>query len=109
MRDFKLSLNGSLSKKVNTIRKRVADKVRPLATPLPEEARLFVDLHAERLPKIYNRLNKETISQIRFGEELLPAERETFIQMLHHVQRALGFEPEHLGRLRASISSNRMT
>ncbi|KAJ1500670.1 hypothetical protein HMI56_003695, partial [Coelomomyces lativittatus] len=90
------------SKKINTVRKRVAEKIKPQNVGLPIEARLESGNKIER-PILIDRLTEENIKKIQFSSFLLDQEKLIFLQRLHEVQGALGFSINDLGILAEGI------
>ncbi|KAJ1502237.1 hypothetical protein HMI55_002992 [Coelomomyces lativittatus] len=91
-------------KTLNTICKKVADKIRPQNVPLPEDAELLREQDSEP-EKVWDRLTPENISKIKFGEMLSPKERSAYLEVMSRYQSVLGFDPEHLGRLNSCIET----
>ncbi|KAJ1499546.1 hypothetical protein HMI54_011675 [Coelomomyces lativittatus] len=90
---------------INTIRKKVADKVRPQNVPLPEDARLEFEKGKDEVMKVWDRLTPENISKIKFGDGLNQEEKIGYLEVMNRYQSVLGFEPGHLGRLKSCIEN----
>ncbi|KAJ1499756.1 hypothetical protein HMI56_004223, partial [Coelomomyces lativittatus] len=84
------------TKQINTVQKRVADKIKLQNIRLPQEARLETGNLIKR-PLIKNKFTTENITKIKFSSFLKEKEKEFFLQQLSTVQGALGFSIQDLG------------
>ena len=89
---------------INTKYKTVEKKVRPVATPLPEDSeKIMKEVSTEpilRDPKrIGHKFMEETIKELRIGGEdfLKPIEEAEFRKMLGQHGKAFSFNPEEIG------------
>ncbi|KAJ1502264.1 hypothetical protein HMI55_002980 [Coelomomyces lativittatus] len=68
---------------INTIRKKVADKVRPQNVPLPEDAQLDFEKGKDEVMKVWDRLTPENISKIKFGDGLTQEEKIGYLEVMN--------------------------
>jgi hypothetical protein len=79
------------------LQKKVANKVRPDTVPiLAGEAPMDCRQGVEAIPVERGRLTKSREKDIKFGDDVSPAEQELWLAMFKRCDVALGFGPEHL-------------
>ena len=98
--------------RVYTIYKRVADKILPVPTTLPDWMKIRrevpVDPMETHIPlplfppefEYGGRLTEENLKVVKIGEQLWPEERKLALHVLKRNETALAFEAKHRGRFK---------